>query len=73
MPFIIACLIGAFVDLSGAGLPRSAAVIAAVAPTASSSCVLARQLGGDAPLMASPTTVQVPVATLPTMIWIAGA
>ncbi len=33
MPFIIACLIGAFVDLSGAGLPRSAAVIAAIVPT----------------------------------------
>ena len=58
------------VDLSGAGLPRSAAVIAAVVPTASSSYVLAREMGGDAPLMANPIAEQVP-ATLTTMFWIA--
>lgn len=47
-------------------------MIAAVVPTASSSYVLAREMGGDAPLMANPIAEQVP-ATLPTMFWIAGA
>ncbi|MCP3664524.1 MAG: AEC family transporter [Gammaproteobacteria bacterium] len=54
------------------GMPRTVAVIAGAVPTASSSFVLARQMGGDAPLMANLITVQVLLAvlTLPTMIWL---
>jgi malonate transporter len=56
------------------GLARTVAVIAAAVPTASSSYVLARQMGGDAPLMANLITIQVLAAaiTLPSMIWLAG-
>ena len=56
------------------GMPRTGAVIAAAVPTASTSYILARQMGGDAPLMANLITVQVIVAavTLPMMIWLAG-
>ncbi|MES9869300.1 MAG: AEC family transporter [Sedimenticola sp.] len=55
------------------GLPLTVAVIAAAVPTASTSYVLARQMGGDAPLMANLITVQVvaSVITLPLMIWLA--
>ncbi|MET0012983.1 MAG: AEC family transporter [Sedimenticola sp.] len=55
------------------GLPLTVAVIAAAVPTASTSYVLARQMGGDAPLMANLITVQVIVSviTLPLMIWLA--
>lgn len=55
------------------GMPLTVAVIAAAVPTAASGYVLARQLGGDAPLMANLITVQVVVSviTLPVMIWIA--
>ncbi|MET0087553.1 MAG: AEC family transporter [Sedimenticola sp.] len=55
------------------GLPLTVAVIAAAVPTASTSYVLARQMGGDAPLMANLITVQVVVSviTLPLMIWLA--
>lgn len=54
------------------GMPRTVAVIAAAVPTAASSYVLARQMGGDAPLMANLITVQVllSAATLPVMIWL---
>lgn len=56
------------------GVPRTVAVIAAAVPTASTSYILARQMGGDAPLMANLITVQVVAAalTLPVMIWLAG-
>lgn len=56
------------------GLPRTVAVIAAAVPTAAASYVLARQMGGDAPLMANLTTAQVLLAalTLPLMIWLTG-
>ncbi len=56
------------------GVPRTVAVIAAAVPTASTSYILARQMGGDAPLMANLITVQVIAATLtlPVMIWLAG-
>jgi hypothetical protein len=56
------------------GMPRTVAVIAAAVPTASTSYILARQMGGDAPLMANLITVQVVAAslTLPVMIWLAG-
>lgn len=55
------------------GMPRTVAVIAAAVPTAASSYILARQMGGDAPLMANLITVQVllSAATLPVMIWLA--
>ncbi|WP_428604163.1 AEC family transporter [Sedimenticola sp.] len=56
------------------GVPRTVAVIAAAVPTASTSYILARQMGGDAPLMANLITVQVVAAalSLPMMIWLAG-
>lgn len=54
------------------GVARTVAVIAAAVPTGSSSYILARQMGGDAPLMANLITVQVVMAvvTLPVMIWL---
>ncbi len=56
------------------GMPRTVAIIAAAVPTAASSYILARQMGGDAPLMANLITVQVLLSTvtLPVMIWLAG-
>ena len=56
------------------GMPRTVAVIAGAVPTASSSYVLARQMGGDAALMANLITIQViaAVITLPAMIWLSG-
>ncbi|MES9871558.1 MAG: AEC family transporter [Candidatus Sedimenticola sp. 6PFRAG7] len=56
------------------GMPLTVAVIAGAVPTAATSYVLARQMGGDAPLMANLITVQVmaSVITLPVMIWLAG-
>lgn len=55
------------------GMPRTVAVIAAAVPTAASSYILSRQMGGDAPLMANLITVQVLLSavTLPFMIWVA--
>ncbi len=55
------------------GLPRVVAVLAGAVPTASSSYVLARQMGGDHQLMANLISVQVllAAATLPLMIWLA--
>ncbi|MCB1869034.1 MAG: AEC family transporter [Gammaproteobacteria bacterium] len=57
------------------GLPLVVAVLAGAVPTAASSYVLARQMGGDAALMANLITTQVLLAivTLPTMMWLAGA
>jgi len=54
------------------GLPRTIAMLAGAVPTASSSFVLARQMGGDAPLMANLITLQVfaAVVTLPLVIWV---
>jgi len=54
------------------GLPRTVAMLAAAVPTAASSFVLARQMGGDAPLMANLITLQVlgAVMTLPLVIWL---
>lgn len=56
------------------GVPLTVAVIAGAVPAASSSYILARQMGGDAPLMASLITVQLMVSTLtlPVMIWLSG-
>lgn len=65
-------LIGPFVGLTGAAL-ASAAICAGV-PTASAGYVLARQMGGDAPLVAEILTIQTVAAlgTLPLMIAVAG-
>ena len=54
------------------GLPRTVAMLAAAVPTAASSFVLAKQMGGDAPLMANLITLQVlgAVMTLPLVIWL---
>lgn len=56
------------------GIARTVAVIACSVPTAASSYVLARQLGGDAPLMAGIITAQVLAATvtIPLVLWFAG-
>lgn len=56
------------------GLTRTIAVICGAVPTANASYILARQLGGDATLIANTITVQVIVSaiTLPVAIWLAG-
>ncbi len=56
------------------GVPLTVAVIAGAVPAASSSYILARQMGGDAPLMASLISVQLMLSTLtlPVMIWLSG-
>jgi hypothetical protein len=53
-------------------LPRTVAMLAAAVPTAAASFVLARQMGGDAPLMANLITLQVlgAAVTLPVIIWL---
>ena len=55
------------------GLPRTVAIIAGAVPTAASSYVMARKMGGNAELMSSIVTFQVIVAffTLPMFIYIA--
>jgi predicted permease len=65
--FIMCSMFG----ISGTG--RTMAVIAGAVPTAASSYVLARKMGGDAPLMANIITFQVMVAsiTLPIAIYLA--
>ena len=54
------------------GLARSVAIIAGAVPTAASSYVMARKMGGDAELMSSIVTFQVIIAffTLPLFIYI---
>ena len=55
------------------GLPRTVAIIAGAVPTAASSYVMARKMGGNAELMSSIVTFQIIVAffTLPAFIYIA--
>ena len=55
------------------GLARTVAIIAGAVPTAASSYVMARKMGGDAALMSSIVTFQVIIAffTLPLFIYIA--
>ncbi len=64
-----------FTLMSLDGIERTVGVICAAVPTAASSYVMARQLGGDAPLMATIITVQICVAaiTLPLAIFLAEA
>jgi predicted permease len=56
--------------LSVDGVARGCAVICAAVPGAASAYILAKQLGGDAPLMAGITTVQTlaAIATMPLML-----
>jgi len=57
------------------GVALSVVAVASAVPTASSSYVLARRLGGDAPLMSVIITTQtlVGMLTLPFVLWLAGA
>ena len=57
-----------------AGSAKTAALICAAVPGASSSYILARQLGGDARLMANITTAQTLAAmvTMPLILWVFG-
>ena len=56
------------------GIAKTAALICGAVPGASSSYILARQLGGDAPLMANITTAQTLAAmvTMPLILWVFG-
>ena len=56
------------------GTAQAVAVVSGAVPTASTSYILARQLGGDAVLMANVITTQVILAavTLPLVIWLFG-
>jgi malonate transporter len=69
MPLLVAGL-AAVMGVTGPAMV--AAVICAAVPGAPSSFILARQLGGDAPLMAGITTVQTVAAliTMPLMLWV---
>ena len=69
MPLIVAA--GALA-LGVTGPAKVAALICAAVPGAPSSYILARQLGGDAPLMANITTAQTLAAmlTMPIMLWV---
>lgn len=69
MPLLVAGL-AAVMGVTGSAMV--AAVICAAVPGAPSSFILARQLGGDAPLMAGITTVQTVAAliTMPLMLWV---
>ena len=51
---------------------KTAALICATVPGASSSFILARQLGGNAQLMANITTAQTlaPMVTMPLILWV---
>ena len=69
MPALVA--VGAHL-LGVTAAAKTAALICAAVPGASSSYILARQLGGDAPLMANITTAQTLAAmlTMPIMLWV---
>jgi predicted permease len=69
MPLLVA---GLATLMSVTGPAMVAAIICAAVPGAPSSFILARQLGGDAPLMAGITTVQTVAAllTMPLMLWV---
>ena len=56
------------------GVARMVAILCGAVPGATSSYVLARQLGGDAPLMASLITASTlaAVATMPLVLWLMG-
>jgi malonate transporter and related proteins len=54
------------------GVARGCALICASVPGAASAYILAKQLGGDAPLMAGITTAQTlaAMATMPAILWL---
>ncbi len=54
------------------GLPLQLAVLLMALPTAATSYVMSRAMGGDAPLMAAITTNQhvLSVLTLPVWVWV---
>ncbi len=56
------------------GIPLTVAIIAAATPTATNGYILARQLGGDAPLMANliATETILAILTLPLILWMFG-
>jgi malonate transporter len=56
------------------GVALKVAILSAAMPTASGSYILARQMGGDAPLMAEILTVQtlIAVVTIPVILALAG-
>ncbi len=71
MPLLVAA--GTFL-IGIDGIAKTAALICGSVPGASSSYILARQLGGDAPLMANITTAQTLAAmvTMPLILWVFG-
>lgn len=71
MPALMILLARAF---GVTGVPLGVVAIASAVPTASNSYVLARRLGGDAPLMSVVITTQtvIALATLPAVLWLAG-
>ncbi|MFN4166555.1 MAG: AEC family transporter, partial [Ferrovibrio sp.] len=60
--------------LGVSGVALQVAILSAAMPTASGSYILARQMGGDAPLMAEILTVQtlIAVLTIPLVLTLAG-
>ena len=56
------------------GTPFAVALLCGAVPTGSGAYVLARQMGGDAPMVANILTVQVIAAaiTIPAVLWLAG-
>ena len=65
-----ALVLGAATVLGLTGAALSVALIAATVPTAAASYILARQMGGDAPLMAEIITLQTVLAmiTMPVIL-----
>ncbi len=71
MPAMVAAIAMA---LGVDGVTLKVAILSAAMPTASGSYILARQMGGDAPLMAEILTVQtlIAVVTIPLVLSLAG-
>jgi predicted permease len=62
----------AFTSLLGVGgLPQAVAVISGAVPTGSGGYILARQMGGDAPMFAAILTLQVIVSAVTLPLWAA--
>lgn len=68
MPFL-ALAFGGLFGLTG--MPMAVVLVAAAMPTATGSYILARQMGGDAPLMAEITTLETLLALLTLPVWMA--
>jgi len=65
---------GILTGLGVSGVPLAAALICAAVPTGAGSYVLARQMGGDAPMVANMLTFQVvaSVLTIPLVLYVSG-